>query len=192
MISRELVQKAIASLLLACALAACGRTPTPQIAPPEPLAIPPGTQVVSPQPLDSDTAEKIGFVTIEELYRDAPPNSTKHEDWQQWENEYVGMYLKEKGTFDSVSIHPQEGKLFFVVTTFGEGSAIKEQYDPSCSSSRRCPYHFLGRRGGSFLIDDTRWINLGESYAFEEKSPDSPCSITNCQRQAIVTLLSLE
>ena len=111
--------------------------------------------------------KRLDSVTIEELYRDAPPNSTKHEDWQQWENEYVGMYLKEKGTFDSVSIHPQEGKLFFVVTTFGEGSAIKSSTTQVALLVEDAHTISLGEEEGSFLIDDTRWINLGESYAFE-------------------------
>lgn len=113
------------------------------------------------------TTEQNRYVSIEELYRNAPANFTEQKDWKQWENEYVGKYVKGKGRFDSVSAHPQKGKLFFIVTILGEEGTIENSTTQVALLVEDAHTIALGEKEGSFLIDGTKWIYLGENYAFE-------------------------
>jgi tetratricopeptide (TPR) repeat protein len=112
-------------------------------------------------------SEQIGYVGIEELYRNAPTDSTKQENWKQWENEYVGKYAKGQGKLVSMSVHPQEGKLFFIITILGEGGAIEENTTQVALLVEDAREISFGEKEGSFLVNGTRWFYVGEEYAFE-------------------------
>jgi hypothetical protein len=107
------------------------------------------------------------YVSLEELYGNAPTNLTDQTDWQQWENEYEGKYVKGKGRVDSVSVHPREGKLFLIVTILGEEGTIENNTTQVALLVEDAHTIALGEEEGSFLIDDIKWINLGDNYAFE-------------------------
>lgn len=107
------------------------------------------------------------YVSLEELYRNAPTHLTDQKDWKQWENEYEGKYVKGKGRVDSVSIHPQEGKLFLIVTIFGKEGTIENNTTQVALFIEDAHTIALGEEEGSFLIDGIKWICLGDNYAFE-------------------------
>jgi hypothetical protein len=107
------------------------------------------------------------YVSFEELYRSAPAHSTDRNDWKQWENEYEGEYVKGKGRVDSVSIHPQEGKLFLIVTVFGKEGTIGNGAKQVALLIEDAHTVAFGEEEGSFLIDDIKWIYLGDNYVFE-------------------------
>ena len=115
---------------------------------------------------DPNSAQKI-YVDIGELYRNIPANVTQEKDWKQWEDTYEGRYIKEKGRFDGVSIHPREGKLFFIVTLAGgEGSAENKPQRVALLVEDAHQVE-LGEKEGSFLLESTKWIRLSETYAFK-------------------------
>jgi hypothetical protein len=113
------------------------------------------------------TIEQSKYVSLEELYRNAPANSTEQTDWIQWENRYKGRYVKGKGRVNSVSIHPREGKLFLIATTFGEEGTIENSKIQVALLVEDAHTVALGEEEGSFLIDGTKWVQLGCNYAFQ-------------------------
>ena len=113
------------------------------------------------------TIEQHKYVSLEALYRKAPIHSTDQKDWEQWENEYGGKYVKGKGRFESVSIHPQESKLFFIVRIFDGGGAGESDTAQVALLVEDAQTIKLGEKEGSFLLNDIKWFFLGDGYAFE-------------------------
>ena len=111
--------------------------------------------------------EQERYVSAEELYRNAPIDLTKQEDWTQWENEYVGKYVREEGRLAMVTAHPQEGKLFLVFTISGEEGTIENNTAQVALLVEDVHQVELGEKEGSFLIDGSKWVYAGEDYAFE-------------------------
>lgn len=113
-----------------------------------------------------------GTVSINELYSNAPLNSTEQKSWDQWRNQYQGQYVKGKGKLAEVRIFPQEGKLFLIATIIGEEGTPGN--NPRQAALLLADAHDirLGEKEGSFLIDSIIWIYLGENYAFEGRVSD--------------------
>ena len=66
-----------------------------------------------------------------------------------------------------MSIHPQEGKLFFIVTVFGEEGTIDNDPTQVALLVEGAHKVAFGEEEGSFLIDGIQWIYLGGNCAFE-------------------------
>jgi len=113
--------------------------------------------------------ERNRYVSIEELCRNAPTDLTEQEGWKQWKNKYMGKHVRGKGQFSSASIHPEEGKLFFIVTISGEEGTIENNATQVAFLIEDVRTIDFGKKEGSFLINNARWIYLGENYAFEGK-----------------------
>jgi hypothetical protein len=111
--------------------------------------------------------EQNRYVSLDELYRNAPAKSTKPTDWKQWENRYGGRYVKGRGRVNSVSIHPREGKLFLIATTFGKEGTIENSAAKVALLVEDAHTIALGEEEGSFLIDGTKWVQLGNNHAFQ-------------------------
>ena len=107
------------------------------------------------------------YVDIEEVYRNIPINFTQQEEWIQWEDAHKGKYIKVKGRFVSVSVHPRKGKLFFIVTLNGKEGTIKNEKNQVALLVEGHHKIAMGEKEGSFLFDGVKWICLGEIYAFE-------------------------
>jgi hypothetical protein len=106
---------------------------------------------------------------LEELYRTAPLNCIEQKDWWQWENQYLGKPVKDKGLFYSVQINPGKGKLFFVVALIDEKGPIEDNTTKVVILIDDAHHLSLGEKEGSFLIDRVKWICLGEFHSFEGK-----------------------
>lgn len=111
--------------------------------------------------------EQHKYVSLEELCRNAPVDSTKQTDWKQWEKRYKGRYVRGRGRVTSVSIHPREGKLFLMATAFERGGTIENRKTQVALLVEDAHTIALGKEEGSFLIDGTTWLQLGSSYAFQ-------------------------
>ena len=117
----------------------------------------------------SSTTTTTRNVIIEELYRNAPTNYADQAGWKQWENDYVGRYVRGRGRFDGVSIHPNEGKLFLIVTINGEDGGIENNTTQVALLVEDAYGISMGEKEGSFLVNDIRWIYMGEDYTFQGK-----------------------
>jgi tetratricopeptide (TPR) repeat protein len=115
------------------------------------------------------TIEPEGYVSFEDLYRKAPTGLTRHEDWEQWENEYAGKYAGEKGRLTGLAAYPKEGKLFLIFTVFSEEDTIENDAAQVALLVEDAHRIELGEKEGSFLIDGIKSIQLGEDYSFEGK-----------------------
>jgi hypothetical protein len=107
------------------------------------------------------------YVSIEDVYGRAPTYSTQKSDWTDWESKYIGRYVTGAGKVSAFSIHPHVGKLFFVLTISGEKGATENNTRQVALLLEDAHNVKLGDKEGSLLIDGTKWINLGENYAFE-------------------------
>ena len=79
----------------------------------------------------------------------------------------MGKYVGGKGTAASVSVHPAAGKLFFILTVSGKEGAVESNPTQVAFLIEDARNVKLGEKEGSFLINGTTWINLGENYTFE-------------------------
>ena len=115
----------------------------------------------------NETIEQHRCVSLEELCSNAPANSTKQTDWKQWEKRYAGRYVRGKGRVNSVSIHPREGKLFLIATALDRESTIENWTTQVALLVEDARTIALGKEEGSFLIDGTKWVQLGNNHAFQ-------------------------
>jgi len=113
--------------------------------------------------------EQHRYVSLEELSRNAPADSTKKTDWKQWAKRYTGRYVRGRGRVSSVSIYPREGKLFLIATEFDREGTIENRTTQVALLVEDAHTIALGKEEGSFLIDGTMWVQLGRSYAFQGK-----------------------
>lgn len=107
------------------------------------------------------------YVSFDDLFGNVPTNFTEQKDWKKWENEYVGKHVKGKGRFVSFSIHPQVGKLFFILSIDGGDGAGENGARKVALWIDDAKTVKLGEKEGSFLIDDTKWIQMGENFTLE-------------------------
>jgi hypothetical protein len=115
---------------------------------------------------DPDSAQRM-YVNIGELYGNIPANVTQEKDWKRWMDTYEGRYIKEKGRFDGVSIHPHAGKLFFIVTLASGEDSVEKKPRQVALLVEDAHQMELGEKEGSFLLEGTKWIRLSETYAFK-------------------------
>ena len=113
--------------------------------------------------------EEYSYISLEELYRDTPANLTDRKAWEQWGNKYKGKYVKETGRLDTMSIFPQEGKLFLIIAIqskegYVENNATQVAFYVKDASTVR-----LGEKEGTFIINDIKRICLGDTYTFSGK-----------------------
>ncbi|MEJ2757114.1 MAG: hypothetical protein P8046_01410 [Anaerolineales bacterium] len=112
-------------------------------------------------------AAQLLYVSVEELYRNIPGNPTQETNWRQWQNNYEGRVLKASGTVEAISIHPRGRKIFVIVTIANEEGLGETKLRRVALLVEDAHQVKLGEKEGSFLVDDTKWINLGEKYTFK-------------------------
>lgn len=118
----------------------------------------------------SQLRESIGtnrYVSLEELFFNAPTNFIEQKIWEKWENEYIGKYVKGKGRIVKVNLYPKEGRLFFVFSILGEQDTSENNKTQVAFLVEDSQSLKFGEKEGSFLIDGTKWIYAGENYNFE-------------------------
>lgn len=106
------------------------------------------------------------YVRVDELYRNIPVNISQEKKWVQWEYIFRGKNFKGKGRIEGVSLHPNEGKLFFIVNLHTDNDDTVTKTKQIALSVEDAHTVALGEKEGSFLLDDTKWICLGQTYAF--------------------------
>lgn len=106
------------------------------------------------------------YVHVDELYRNIPANISQEKKWAQWEYIFRGKSFKEKGRIEGVSLHPNDGKLFFIINLHTDNDGAVTKTKQIALSVEDAHTVALGEKEGSFLLDNTKWICLGKTYAF--------------------------
>jgi hypothetical protein len=115
----------------------------------------------------AETLEQNRSVRLEEVIRSAPRNSTSREDWSQWESKFAGKRVTGRGWVSSVSVHPQEGKLFFIAAILSDEDTVDNTAAQVALLVEDAHSFALGEEEGSFLIDGTKRVQLGDNHAFQ-------------------------
>ena len=99
--------------------------------------------------------------------QNVPTHLIGQKELEQWENRYRGKRVKGKGKLEAVHAYPQKGKLFGVITVMDQEGTVENGPTQIAFLIEGANTVALGEDEGTFLVNDTQWINLGESYIFE-------------------------